>query len=484
FIYLARQRCVWQILKICSWLCLGTSSLHYSSGCRINARAVTTDDRNLRISTMEVPGVVTVMVMLSLFSICGTIGNSLVLYIYSHKKERSTAGIFIMSLAGTDLITCVFVMPFTEAVVFLNYMVRYDLACKIYMFFITCNVPFAAFIMVAIAIDMYFCICHPFLHVLNIFRAKVIVLCLLIVASTFGVITSLSYGVYSYELLVPDDEAPASTNVTMMYTESVNYGKNAAFIAGDHRVCTNCSMELLGKLHVYNNNNKTEAHAGYHLLYTGLCAPNYILTGPQFLNIYQRVYAGTYLLSFVVVFVLYGLIYRSIYKHRAKRSKRKRSSLYPSGVGHVTSLVPPCIEFSNVESQFTAVTHVNPHSGRRSDPNLENGENDDVDAETHVELQPMRPKPRKGPRAISIKEKTLLANIRTAFMLFVVTVVFLVAFLPAWLMGLQAMEFNAVIFYIYFVYHTANPFIYAFMNKTFRDDLGKVLKCQSIPMIS
>ncbi|XP_052820299.1 cholecystokinin receptor-like [Mya arenaria] len=416
---------------------------------------------------MEDPAVVIVMVMLSLFSICGTIGNSLVLYIYSHKKEKSTAGIFIMSLAGTDLFTCVFVMPFTEAVVYLSYMVRYDVACKINMFFITCNVPFAAFIMVAIAIDKYFCICHPFLHVINIFRAKVIVLCLMLFASTFGVITSLSYGVYSYELIVPTNKTIASPSETMMYTVSENYGQNATLIAGGHRVYANCSKELLGKLHVYNN--KTEAHAGYDLFYTGLCAPSYILTGPQFLNIYQRVYAGTYLLSFVVVFVLYGLIYRSIYKHRAKRSKRKRSSLYPSG-----------IEFSIVETQFTAVTHVNPHSGRRSDPNLEN---DEVDKETHVEMQPMRPKPRKGPRAISIKEKTLLANIRTAVMLFVVTVVFLVAFLPAWLMGLQAMEFNAVIFYMYFVYHTANPFIYAFMNKSFRDDLGKVLKCQSIPLV-
>ncbi|WAR15087.1 CCKAR-like protein [Mya arenaria] len=431
---------------------------------------------------MEDPAVVTVMVMLSLFSICGTIGNSLVLYIYSHKKEKSTAAIFIMSLAGTDLFTCVFVMPFTEAVVYLNYMVRYDVACKIYMFFITCNVPFAAFIMVAIAIDRFFCICHPFLHVLNIFRAKVIVLCLLMAASTFGIITSLSYGVYSYELILPADEAPVSTNITMMYTERENHGQNATIIAPDQRVCTNCSNELW-ELDEVDNNNKTERHTGFELFYTGLCAPNYVLTGPQFLNIYQRAYAGTYLLSFVIVFVLYGLIYRSIHKHRAKRSKRKRSNLYPSGVSHVTSLPPACIEFSNVETQFTAVTHVNPHSGRRIDLNLENGENDDFDAETPLEMQPMRPKPRKGPRAISIKEKTLLANIRTAVMLFVVTVVFLVAFLPAWLMGLQAMEFNAVIFYMYFVYHTANPFIYAFMNKSFRDDLGKVLKCQSIPLV-
>ncbi|XP_052761057.1 uncharacterized protein LOC128203610 [Mya arenaria] len=430
---------------------------------------------------MEDPAVVTVMAMLSMFSICGTIGNSLVIYIFSHKKEKSTAGIFIMCLAGTDLFTCVFVMPFTEVVVYLNYMVSYDVACKVYMFLITCNVPFAAFIMVAIAIDRYFCICHPFLHVLNIFRAKVIVLCLLIVASTFGIITSLSYGVYSYELVVPENEALASTNET----KTVLYGQNATLNTADHGMCSNCSNELweldVGDLHVFGK-NKTDMQAGFELNYTGLCAPNHILTGPKFLNIYQRAYAGTYLLSFIVVFVLYGLIYRSIHKYRAKRSRRKRSSLYPSGVSHVTSLLPPCIESMKAETQLTAATHVNPHSGRRSDPNLKNGD-DNVDFQTPTEMQPRRPKPRNVTRAISIKEKTLLANIRTAVMLFVVTVVFLVAFLPAWLMGLQAIEFNAVIFYMYFVYHTANPFIYAFMNKSFRDDLGKVLKCQSIPLV-
>lgn len=95
----------------------------------------------------------------------------------------------------------------------------------------------------------------------------------------------------------------------------------------------------------------------------------------------------------------------------------------------------------------------------------------------------MRPKPRNHTKAISIKEKTLIANIRTAAMLFVVTIVFLIAFLPAWLMAYRLLEYNQVIFYMYFVYHTANPFIYAFMNKSFRDDLGKVLKCQSMPLV-
>jgi hypothetical protein len=79
--------------------------------------------------------------------------------------------------------------------------------------------------------------------------------------------------------------------------------------------------------------NKTErTDAGRTIQYTGVCMPNFIIIGPEYVDLYQKMYAGTYLLSFVAVVVLYGLIYKSIHEHRAKRSKRKRSSLYPAGV--------------------------------------------------------------------------------------------------------------------------------------------------------
>jgi len=282
---------------------------------------------------MDNPGQLTVMVMLSIFSVLGTIGNALVLYIYSHKKEKSTAGIFIMSLAGTDLFTCVFVMPFTEAMVYLQYVIRYDVACKIYMFFITCNVPFAAFMMVAIAIDRFFCICHPFLHILTIYRAKIIVAVLLGCASTFGVITSLSHGVYEYR--------PSSQTNRTDEIQTISLGHaNRENCSSPHFVSRNGSHVDMSiyDLHPTNGTNLLSANSEYR--YTGVCMPNGVFTSIEFLAIYQRVYAGTYLLSFFVVFVLYGLIYRSIHQHRAKRSKRKRSSLYPLAVNIEVNIAP------------------------------------------------------------------------------------------------------------------------------------------------
>lgn len=408
---------------------------------------------------------VAVLVLLSIFSICGTIGNSLVLYIYSHKKERSTAGIFIMCLAGTDLVTCLLIIPYTQAAIYLEYRLKFDVACKIYMFLITCNIPFAAFIMVAIATDRYFCICHPFAHVLTIQRAKVIVLCLLFVASMFGMLTALINGVYHS---TQTTDKLINTTYNEEITHSPYFNRTSSVLDEANKNGSNANTSAQRNV-IYTESTRTSMDiipGNNDITYTGICQPNFIIFGNTFVYLYQKIYAGAYLVSFIAVVVLYALIYKSIHRHRAKRCKRKRSSLYPYGV-----------EFSAItETQFTAVTHINPNN-KHGSANLENGSVDNI-----PETQPMSLRSRKH-KAMSIKEKTFIANIRTAVMLFVVTIVFLIAFLPAWLMGLRLLEYHQVIFYMYFIYHTANPFIYAFMNKSFRDDLRKVLKCQSMPLV-
>jgi len=50
-------------------------------------------------------------------------------------------------------------------------------------------------------------------------------------------------------------------------------------------------------------------------------------------------------------------------------------------------------------------------------------------------------------------------------MLFVVTVVFVLTFLPAFLMVLKLVPHNIIVFYFYFANNVANPVIYSFMNR-------------------
>lgn len=78
----------------------------------------------------------------------------------------------------------------------------------------------------------------------------------------------------------------------------------------------------------------------------------------------------------------------------------------------------------------------------------------------------------------SVREKTRIANIKTAGILFIVTIVFIVAFLPAWLMATGLIPAQIIIFYMYFSYNVANPVIYAFFNHAFQKEVKGMLKCR------
>jgi len=64
-------------------------------------------------------------------------------------------------------------------------------------FLIACNIPFSLFIMVAIAVDRYLCICRPLTRVLTVHRAKLTVVVLALCAGAVGVCVALMYGVHN-----------------------------------------------------------------------------------------------------------------------------------------------------------------------------------------------------------------------------------------------------------------------------------------------
>ncbi|XP_052763947.1 C3a anaphylatoxin chemotactic receptor-like [Mya arenaria] len=66
----------------------------------------------------DLPDIVVITCMLSLFSIIGTTGNAFVLYVFSKKKDKNTSTVFILALASIDFVTCILVIPFTIAVEF------------------------------------------------------------------------------------------------------------------------------------------------------------------------------------------------------------------------------------------------------------------------------------------------------------------------------------------------------------------------------
>ncbi|ESN99202.1 hypothetical protein HELRODRAFT_189028 [Helobdella robusta] len=99
-------------------------------------------------------------VMLSSLSIIGSIGNTLVIIVFWSKHESLVSTFYILVLSVVDLVTCLFIIPLTIMMELWSFEAC-DLLCKTYQFLITSSIPFSAMIMVAIAFDRYFAICHP-----------------------------------------------------------------------------------------------------------------------------------------------------------------------------------------------------------------------------------------------------------------------------------------------------------------------------------
>ncbi|BFZ23044.1 hypothetical protein BsWGS_26083 [Bradybaena similaris] len=244
-----------------------------------------------------------VVFMLCVFSVVGVVGNAIAFYIFCGRRSTSTSVIFILALAGVDFFTCLVTIPYTIVFELVKYELVYDAACKFYMFLITSIQPFSAYIMVGIALDRYFCICHPFLYVFTVPRAQAVVLCMAIPALIFGIITALSHGMYIYELSVLN--ANGTRVLIELFTD-----KGEAYRSVDVRNATD--HPLISYVH-------------YHQ-----CVNNTYIFSKEFLHGYKQFHAMNFVLAYISVAVLYILIYKSIFTRRVKKAKRKKSNLYPT----------------------------------------------------------------------------------------------------------------------------------------------------------
>ncbi|XP_059177758.1 uncharacterized protein LOC131957075 [Physella acuta] len=421
---------------------------------------------------------IAVMTMLIGFSLFGCLGNVLVLYVFSKKSDKVSSTIFILALAWTDFFVCLFLMPYTVALVYVRDRLSYDFFCKAFHFINTSNVPLSAFLMVAIAVDRYFSICHPFLHVVTPRRAKVAISCLVLLAFSLGSITSCLFSVYRANCT---DTAQLDTSGSDYVTE-----------------ITSTIVPLYER-----DGNRSSEVACSSLVYTGKCEENPNIFSYTFLDAFQKIYISFYIISLLSVFTLYFFIYRSVVKRRAWRRKQKSWSHSPmTATGTKPDQAPPKTQYcaqdadgNNGDGQVIELTTKSnqPH-------NLSNGENGDATKTAPSEAAlPLSKRPTDmlvvantdgedngvETSALSSAEKktirerrdfNFLANIRTAIMLFVVAVVFIISFLPAWLMATRLISYHIIIFYTHFIYNVVNPVIYAFMNQSFRKELKRVFQ--------
>lgn len=170
--------------------------------------------------TASLPELCILAVILGVICLVGSVGNALVLYVFSAKRDGLVSTMFITVLAVADFTTCLVIVPLTVVFEFIKYQVHVDVVCKLYTFAITFNIPFSALVMTAIAVDRYLSICRPFCRILTLDRARTVVGILAMSAGGLGVFGSLTHGVHRYVLRIVTAAAVArrSTNETTTTT--------------------------------------------------------------------------------------------------------------------------------------------------------------------------------------------------------------------------------------------------------------------------
>lgn len=70
----------------------------------------------------------------------------------------------------------------------------------------------------------------------------------------------------------------------------------------------------------------------------------------------------------------------------------------------------------------------------------------------------------------------LLANLKTAFMLFVVTLIMAIVYTPPLLTSLHIIDYNPIHWNIIYINNAANPIVYSFLNYNFRKNLKSTFR--------
>ena len=99
------------------------------------------------------------------------VGNSLVIATFIFDKHmRSVTNVFILSLAVSDLMVTLTLVPFNVGLVFSKYWIFGRAACKMAPFFMTFSISSSSLTLCSISLDRYIAIIHP--HKLKFFQSS------------------------------------------------------------------------------------------------------------------------------------------------------------------------------------------------------------------------------------------------------------------------------------------------------------------------
>lgn len=146
---------------------------------------------DLIFDKVYIPSFIYTIVML----VIGCLGNLVVFYIYFTRWRKTTSRVFILALAAFDLINCFITTP-TELYFMLNwFQTTNGVMCKFSRFLTFMMNNCSSFTLLGIAVDRYMSICRPLKRQMSTKQAKIIVFVGAFVAVLFAWPALVVYGI-------------------------------------------------------------------------------------------------------------------------------------------------------------------------------------------------------------------------------------------------------------------------------------------------
>lgn len=143
-----------------------------------------------------IPSFIYTIVML----VIGCLGNLIVFYIYFTRWRKTTSRVFILALAAFDLINCFITTP-TELYFMLNwFQTTNGVVCKFSRFLTFMMNNCSSFTLLGIAVDRYMSICRPLKRQMSTKQAKIIVFVGALVAVLFAWPALVVYGIQTVRI--------------------------------------------------------------------------------------------------------------------------------------------------------------------------------------------------------------------------------------------------------------------------------------------
>ncbi|KAK4471217.1 hypothetical protein MN116_004558 [Schistosoma mekongi] len=190
-------------------------------------------------------------------------------------------------------------------------------------------------------------------------------------------------------------------------------------------------------------------------------------------DILQKGNTASFILSILSVIILYSLILSVVIKtHRVNHFPAiKQNASYTTTTTTTTdnnnnSRLVNHTKILNNNNQTITISSINLNNNNVNDKNIEHRKSIGNKLKMNLSIK-------------SIKESTLWRELRSASVLFVVAVVYIIVFTPALLTANKLVQFNLLAYNTYYLNNMSNPLIYCFMSNAFRKKL-KILLFNSI----